>query len=49
MAAAHADPWRLRCPNGHASWNPVGEGYECDACGVEFDELVDAKRRAADD
>ena len=49
MAAAHTDPWRLRCPNGHASWNPVGEGYSCDTCGVEFDELVDAKRRGADD
>lgn len=49
------EPWRWRCPNGHTSWTSrdVHDGmhnheaartpYRCRRCGVEFDELRDAK------
>jgi 1,4-alpha-glucan branching enzyme len=40
------DPWRHRCPNGHASWRRQGTGYYCREChrqgeDPEFRELVD--------
>ena len=43
------DPWRLRCPNGHTSWEHTPDGYRCltgkrfDQSCAEFDRLVDAK------
>lgn len=42
------DPWRWRCPNKHADWD-ISNGddsqgnYECNTCGVEFDDLLDMK------
>ena len=44
MAAAHADPWRLRCPNGHTSWTPKGDHYWCEGCGQLVDDLIDTKQ-----
>jgi len=42
-----ADPWRYRCPNGHASWEGFAnsEDFHCKACGVRFskDELLDMR------
>lgn len=45
------DPWRLRCPNGHTSWQRAADGYICetgrqidDSCS-RFDALVDWKTR----
>ena len=38
------DPWRLRCPEGHCSWEPRGDrGYYCEVCDRLYDELVDVK------
>ena len=40
-----ADPWRFRCPEGHASWTPrsTAGDYYCEACDATFTRLVDAK------
>jgi len=44
------DPWRYRCPEGHASWTSLqtelGYGsaqaqYYCQSCAEHFDALVD--------
>jgi len=52
------EPWRYRCPNGHASWTardtgdgmrngePADTRFRCETCGVEFDRLRDAKTQA---
>lgn len=50
----HSSPWRLRCPNGHASWRrrmQNGRGgpastnapYCREVCEMSFARLVDAK------
>jgi hypothetical protein len=45
-----ADPWRYRCPNGHASWEgfATSDDYHCKTCGVRFskDELVDMREES---
>lgn len=38
------DPWRKRCPEGHASWLRRDGFYYCEVCQERFDELVDAAR-----
>lgn len=42
------EPWRWRCPRGHAGWFPRGDGYYCRTCQErgepsDFDRLRDAK------
>jgi len=38
----------MRCPAGHSNWRPVRDHYECQTCGLEFDDLVDAKEFVSD-
>jgi len=39
------DPWRLRCPKGHASVTVYSDTYLCEACDETYDgEPFDAKR-----
>ena len=38
------NPWRYRCPNGHAGWRPQGSGYRCEICETVFEALVDTKQ-----
>jgi len=37
------EPWRFRCPEGHASVQLGTEYFWCDACGTSYpkDELTD--------
>jgi hypothetical protein len=43
------EPWRYRCPEGHASWHSPEYGrYYCRSCSEGFDELVDAKELGDD-
>jgi len=37
------EPWRWRCPAGHASWETAADGYRCQQCEEVFAELVDAR------
>lgn len=46
--ASRKDPWRYRCPNGHASWHrrpgdQTPGNYYCECCQTYFDELQDMK------
>jgi hypothetical protein len=38
-----SEPWRLRCPDGHAAWRTYGDQYYCTACESKFGQLTDAK------
>ncbi len=38
-----SDPWRYRCPRGHADWNQEDGHFKCSTCGVVFEQLRDAK------
>lgn len=40
------EPWRLRCPAGHCSWETRVDGYYCEQCDEYFDQLRDAKTGA---
>jgi len=48
-AESAANPWRYRCPQGHASWLRREAFYYCEICDDRFDELVDAKEATFDD
>lgn len=40
------EPWRWRCPEGHAAWQSASTGYLCRSCGEQFEELRDAREVA---
>jgi len=31
-----SNPWRYRCPDGHAAITPRGDGYYCQSCGARY-------------
>lgn len=42
-----AEPWRYRCPKGHASITHRKQGFECESCGGRYrGDPVDAKEVA---
>lgn len=43
------EPWRLRCPAGHAGYRQLARGgYYCKYCDAYFDEPIDIKRDQPD-
>jgi len=38
-----AECWRLRCPEGHASWRATQISFICEECNRRYERLLDRK------